>query len=73
MPGAGLLRRDSFDTVDVPTIGEEIRDGGPAAEALALFLCQVQYQHCRLDQNSTVCVPFPRYSTRCSASASSFS
>lgn len=37
-PGTGLPGWDSFATVDVPTMGEETRDGGPAAEVLVLFL-----------------------------------
>ena len=39
--GAGLLRWSSFESVDVPTTGEETRDGGPAADALVLFLSHV--------------------------------
>ncbi len=39
--GTGLLRWGSFDSVGVPTTGDETRDGGPATEVLVLFLYEV--------------------------------
>lgn len=44
MLGTGLLRCGSFETVDAPTTGEEIKDGDAVMEALVLFLWKCSYQ-----------------------------